>query len=108
LAILLTTSTVVTIALLWFGVRNLEQSSSLAKQQAREQLERGADAFAAGVRGRLAEAGERLSGWISTPSSPAPGMDDAVVVAASEGRIQVIPPGALPFLPGEVPIQPVW
>ena len=37
-----TTSTVVTLALMWFGVRNLEQTSFLEKQQAREQLESGA------------------------------------------------------------------
>jgi two-component system, OmpR family, phosphate regulon sensor histidine kinase PhoR len=105
LAILLTTSTVVTVALMWFGVRNLEQASFLEKQQAREQLERGADAFAAGVRGKLAEAGERLSGWISAPNSQAPALDDAVVVSVSEGRLQVAPQGAIPFVPDEVPIQ---
>ena len=105
MAILLTTSTVVTLALMWFGVRNLEQTSFLEKQQAREQLESGADAFAAGVRGKLAEAGERLSGWISAPSSQAPLLDEAVVVTADEGRLQVAPQGAIPFVTGEVPIQ---
>ena len=105
LAALLTTSTVVTLALGWFGLRNLEQESAIERQRARERLENGADAIAAGIRGKLAEAGERLSGWISSPGSPAPSQDGAVVVAASDGRIEVVPRGALPFVPLAASIQ---
>lgn len=101
---LLTTSTVVTLALGWFGWRNLEQESGIERQRARERLENGADAFAAGIRGRLAEAGDRLSGWITSPSSPVPAHEGLVLVAASERQIEVVPRGALPFVPGVVPI----
>jgi signal transduction histidine kinase len=106
LAALLTTSTVVTLALVWFGLRSLEQESAMERQRARERLENGADAIAAGIRGRLAEAGDRLSGWISSPGSPVSAHDGSVVVAASGGRIQVVPSGAIPFIPEEVPVQP--
>ncbi len=106
LAALLTTSTVVTIALVWFGLRNLQQESAMERQRTRERLENGADAMAAGLRGKLAETGERLSRWISNASGPVPAMEGVAVVASSEGRIQVAPPGALPFVPVEVGIEP--
>jgi signal transduction histidine kinase len=104
---LLTTSTVVTLALVWFGWRSLEQESAVEKQRARERLENGADLIAAGIRSRLAEAGERLSGWVSRPGSPAPVHEGSVVVAAGGGRIEVAPPGALPFVPLPAPMPPV-
>jgi signal transduction histidine kinase len=105
LAALLTTATVVTVALAWFGLRNLKQESALERQRAREWLENGADAIAAGIRGRLAETGERLSGWVSGPGSPVPAQDGAVVFAASESSIEVVPRGALPFVPLAASIQ---
>jgi hypothetical protein len=70
LAALLTTSTLVTVALIWFVLRNLEQEKAIDRQQARERIENGADALAAGLRGKLAEAGERLSDWISHSGAP--------------------------------------
>lgn len=105
LAALLTTSIIVTLALGWFGWRNLEQESAIERQRARERMETGADAIAAGIRGRLAEAGDQLSGWITSPGSPAPAHEGSVVVAASERQIEVVPRGALPFVPGVAPIQ---
>lgn len=75
-------------------------------QRLRERLENGADAIAAGVRGRLAEAGEQLSRWISAPGSPVPARDDAVVVVTAGVRMHVSPHRALPFVPGNVPNQP--
>ena len=77
----------------------------MERQRTRERLENGADAIAAGVRGKLAEAGERLSRWISNPNASIPAQDGEVVVAAGEGRIEVAPRGALPFVPGEASIQ---
>ena len=105
LAALLTAATVVTVALAWFGWRNLEQESAIERQRAREWLENRADAVAAGIRGRLAETGERLSGWVSSPGSPVPAQDGAVVFVASEGPIEVVPRGALPFVPLAAPIH---
>jgi len=104
LATLLTTSTVVTLALGWFGWRNLEQESTFERQRARERIETGADAIAAGIRGRLAEAGDRLSGWITSPGSPAPAHEGSVVVTAGEQEMEVVPRGALPFVPRLTPI----
>ena len=74
---------VVTVALCWFGWRLLVQQRAIDQQRAREQLEIGADAMAAGIRGKLAEAGERLSGWLSNPASSAPAIDGAVVVTVN-------------------------
>ena len=105
LAALLAAATIVTLALGWFGWRNLEQESVLEKQRERERLENVADATAAGIRGRLAETGERLSGWVSSPGSPAPAREGAVVFAASEGRIEVVPAGSLPFVPLPVTVE---
>ena len=105
LPILLTTSTVVTLALLWFGVKNLEQTRFLEKQRTREQLERAADIFAARVRGKLAEAREGLSNWISSSSAQPPPIDNVVAILASEGGVQVVPRGAIPFVPGDPQIQ---
>lgn len=105
LAALLATSAVVTLALVWFGLRSLEQESVIERQRARERMEIGADAIAAGIRGRLAEAGDRLSGWISSPGSRLAAQDGSVVVAAWEERVEVVPRGAVPFVPGVAPIQ---
>jgi two-component sensor histidine kinase len=105
LAALLTTSTVVTVALAWFGLRNLEQERAMARQAARERMETGADAIAAGIRGRLAEAGESLSGWFSNRGSSAHALDGAVFVAVSEGQVEVVPHGGLPFVPWVASIQ---
>jgi signal transduction histidine kinase len=105
LAALLTASTVVTVALVSFGLKNLEQQGAVERQRAREQLDNRAEAIAAGIRGKLAEAGERLSRWVSNSSSPAPAVEGAVVVAAGEGRTEVVPRGAIPFIPGEAPVQ---
>ena len=102
LAALVATTMVVTVALCWFGWRLLVQQRAIDEQRARDQLEVGADAMAAGIRGKLAEAGERLSGWLSNPASSAPAIDGAVVVTvnpdAPEG-VMVAPGGGLPFVP---------
>ena len=81
LAALLATSTVVTITLVWFGWRNLE----------RERLDNAADTAAAGIRARLAEAGERLSRGEA--------IEGAVVVVLRDGQVTVTPRGAIPFVP---------
>ncbi|MBI3490414.1 MAG: hypothetical protein HY047_01235 [Acidobacteria bacterium] len=93
------TTIVVTAALGWAGWRLLDQQRAIDEQRAREQLESRADAIAAGVRGKLAEAGERLSGWLSNPASSPPVIDGAVVLTMSPDQVLVAPPDGLPFVP---------
>lgn len=99
LAALVTTTTVVTAALCWAGWRLLDQQRAIDEQRARQQLESAADAVAAGVRGKLAEAGERLSGSLASPTSSTPSVDGAVVLTVSPGEVRVAPRGGIPFVP---------
>jgi signal transduction histidine kinase len=99
LAALVSTTVVVTVALCWAGWRLLDQQRAIDEQRARQQLESGADAIAAEVRGKLAEAGERLSGWLSNPASSALAIDGAVVLTMSPDQVLVAPPDGLPFVP---------
>jgi signal transduction histidine kinase len=93
------TSVVVTVALVWFGWRSVGQQSAIDRQLARERLDTAADAVVSGIRGKVAEAGERLSGWVSSSSPPTAAVEGAVVVASGEAGIHVVPPGALPYVP---------
>ena len=104
LAGLIATTVVVTAALVWGGWRLVDQQQALDEQTARRQAESAADALAAGIRGKLAEAGERLSAWVSNPSAPVPAIDGAVVVAVQADAVQVSPGGGVPFVP--IDIQP--
>ena len=99
LAALVSTTIVVTAALGWAGWQLVDQQRTIDDQRARDQVESAADAVAARIRGKLAEASERLSGWVSNPSSAVPAIDGAVVVATSPGIVSVHPPGGLPFVP---------
>ena len=96
---LVATTVVVTAALCWAGWRLLDQQRAIDDQRARAQLESGADAIAAAVRGRLAEAGERLTAWPAAPSSAVPTIDHAVVVAIGPDRVRVAPEGGVPYVP---------
>jgi len=99
-ALVATTMVVVAVALCWFGWRLLAQQRAIDQQRAREQLEIGADAMAAGIRGKLAEAGERLGGWLSNPASSAPAIDGAVVMTVNPDEpegVMVAPGGGLPY-----------
>jgi signal transduction histidine kinase len=91
---------VVSGALGWAGWRLLHQQAVIDQQHARDQADSVADAVAAGIRGRLAEAGERLTGWVSNPSAAVPVIDDAVVVGARADGTHVSSAGQLPFVPG--------
>jgi len=99
LAALVATTAVVTASLCWAGWRLLDQQRSIDDQRAREQLESGADAIAAVVRGRLAEAGERLTAWPAGPDAPPPTIDRAVVIAIGPDEVEVSPKGAVPYVP---------
>jgi signal transduction histidine kinase len=100
------TTVVVTAALGWAGWRLLEQQRVLDEQRERDQAERAADAVAAGIRGKLAEAGERLSGWVANPSSSVQAIHGAVVVATRRDAINVNPPSGLPYVPVVVDTPP--
>ena len=99
LAALGVTTAVVTGALGWAGWRLADHQRLLDEQRVRDQADSAADIVATGIRGRLAEAGERLSGWVANPSSPLPVIEDAVVVVTRGDRTDVNPPGALPYVP---------
>ena len=103
LGVLLSTTLVVTAALGWAGWRLLNQQRGLDEQRGRDRAESAADALAAGIRGRLAEAGERLSAWVANPSSSVPAIDAAVVVGVNGDDIVVNPAGGLPFVPVPIP-----
>jgi signal transduction histidine kinase len=98
LAALVSTTVVVTAALGWAGWRLTDQQRVIDEQRARDQVESAADAVAAGIREKLADAGERLSGWLSNPSSAAPAIEGAVVIAMAPARMDVNPSGGLPFV----------
>lgn len=102
LAELIVTTLIVTTALVWAGWRLLDQQDALDEQRARGQADAAAEAVAAGIRGKLAEAGERLSGWVSNPSMPVPLIDGAIVAGLRTNGIEVSPAGGLPFVPIEV------
>ncbi|MEX2270691.1 MAG: hypothetical protein WD690_04440, partial [Vicinamibacterales bacterium] len=72
IAALVGTTAIVTGALVWGGWRLLDQQRAIDEQQSRERLETAADALASGITGRLAEAGDRLSVWLSNPDGPLP------------------------------------
>ena len=99
LAALLATAAVVTLVLGWFGWRMLQQESAIQRERTRERLENAADAMAAGIRGKLAESGERLSGWLAHPETPAPEVEGAVIFVQGPDRVEVAPRGALPYVP---------
>jgi signal transduction histidine kinase len=99
LAGLAATTLVVTAALCWAGWRLLDQQRTIDTQRQREQVENRADAIAAGIRGRLAETGERLAGWLSDPVTPFQPLENAVLVAIDAGTVTTVPRSALPYLP---------
>ena len=100
------TTVVVTIALGWAGWRLLDQQRALDEQRARDRVESAADAVVAGVQGKLAEAAERLSGWVAAPSSSVPMINGASVVAIRGHAVEVNPPGGLPYVPVVVDAGP--
>lgn len=99
IAALIAATAVVTGALAWAGWRLLDQQRAIDEQRAHDQLEIAADALAARISGTLADAGDRLGGWLSDPDGPAPAVPGAVVVTMASAISRVTPNGALPFVP---------
>lgn len=106
LSALLATTALVTLALGWFGWRTLQQESAIHRERLRERLEIGADVMAAKINGKLAESGERLSGWLAYPETSPPEVAGAVIFARSQDQVYVSPKGALPFVPISLPTRP--
>ncbi len=105
LAALLATTALVTLALGWFGWRTLQQESAIQRERLREGLETGADAMAAKINGKLAESGERLSGWLAHPETSPPDVTGAVIFTRSQHQVQLVPKGALPYVPILIPTR---
>ena len=103
LAGLVATAVTVTAALGWFGWRLVRQQRVIDDRQRVQQLESSADALAAGIRGRLAEAGERLSARLSSAERLPPAIDGAVIAATGSAPL-IVPAHALPYFP--LPLEP--
>ncbi len=94
--VLLTLVSVSTVG--WFGFKLLEQDRMVQAQRRQERLEQAADRIAATLRGTLAETGERLSAWLTTP--PPPGKpDDGVLLTVDENSVTAYPAGRLLYYP---------
>ena len=68
-------------------------------QRRQERLEQAADRIAATLRGTLAETGERLSAWLTTPP-PAGKPDDGVLLTVEENSVTAYPGRTAALLPG--------
>ena len=62
---MLVTSLVVTTALAWSGWRLVQQQRELDRRALRQEVDGAAEAFAADIRERLADEGERLDRWLT-------------------------------------------
>ena len=71
---------------------------SVQAQRRQERLEQAADRMAATLRGTLAETGERLSAWLTTPP-PAGKPDDGVLLTVEESSVTAYPAGRLLYYP---------
>lgn len=96
---LLTTASAVTLALCWFGWRLWTQEQAVSRERQRERIESSAEAMAAGVRGKWAQAGEALSRWVSEHGATPPSVSGAVIFTAAGDRAHVSPRDGLPFVP---------
>ncbi len=94
--VLLTLVSVSTVG--WFGFKLLEQDRMVQAQRRQERLEQAADRMAATLRGTLAETGERLSAWLSTPP-PAGKPEDGVLLSVDENSVTAYPAGRLLYYP---------
>ena len=94
--VLLTLVSVSTVG--WFGFKLLEQDRMVQAQRRQERLEQAADRMAATLRGTLAETGERLSAWLTTPP-PAGKPEDGVLLTVDENSVTAYPAGRLLYYP---------
>lgn len=85
LGALLATTVVLSLVLCVCGWLLLRQQAEIEDRRARSALEGYADATAAAVRSRLADTGDQLSAWLSSPSAAPPTIDNAAALLI-EGR----------------------
>jgi hypothetical protein len=98
LAALVATTIVITAVMCGVGWLLFTQQRQIDDQRARAQVDDRADALASDIRGHLADAGDRLSAWLSSPAS-ASAIAGGAVLFLDSTRAQVSPTGALPFVP---------
>ena len=99
LTALVATTVLVTAALSWAGWRLLVQQGAIDEQRSVQQLESAAAGIVANIRGKLAEAGERLSGSLASPAAlPAP-IDAAILLTIGPDDVLVAGSRGLPFVP---------
>ncbi|MBZ5585902.1 MAG: hypothetical protein LAQ30_27665, partial [Acidobacteriia bacterium] len=98
LLLILSLVTLVSVSALgWFGWRLLDQDRIVETQRAQERLEQAADRFAATLREKLAETGERLRAWASAVPSAAEGPPpEGVVLLLSDSGLTASPAGRPP------------
>jgi signal transduction histidine kinase len=99
IAALLATTVVVTAALCGLGWYLIDQQRGLDERRLQKQLEAGAEAAVARLRGKLAETGERLSGSLAAGRLAGPPNQSGVVAIVESDQVIVSPPGSLPFVP---------
>ena len=98
LPILVLLSLVSVSAVGWFGFKLLEQDRMVQAQRRQERLEQAADRLAASLRGSLAETGERLSVWLTSPP-PAGKPDDGILLTVDDTSVGAYPTGRLLYYP---------
>src|SRR4051794_6691290 len=95
-------------ALVWFGWKFLEQDRMVEAQREQDRREQAADRVAATLRVALAEAGERVGTWLTSPP-PAGKPDEGVLLVLEESGLAVYPRGRLLYrpVPSNEPEAPV-
>ena len=99
LAALVTTTIVITAVLCGFGWLLLNQQREIDDRREAATVDGRAEAVAAAIRGRLADAGDRLSAWLSNPTTAPPAIEGAVVLTVENRDVRLTPVGGLPFVP---------
>lgn len=87
------------VTLLWLGWRLLEQDRLLERQQTQDRVERAADLVVSALQRAIADSEQRLVA--AADSWPA----GAVIVAFHSDRVDVAPPGRVPYLPVATPLR---
>ena len=89
----------ITAALSWAGVRLIEQQRAIDGQRAVQELENVAGSIVAGMRERLASAGEHLGASVTGSPGASSNIDGAVVLTVTAGTVRVSSPASVPFVP---------
>jgi signal transduction histidine kinase len=85
-------------ALAWFGWKFFQQDRMVEAQREQDRREQAADRIVATLRGSLAEAGERVGGWITIPP-PHGKPDEGVLLVLDSAGLAVHPSGRLLYRP---------